>query len=95
MRRFLLLIALLFASPALAQLPAPRTNAIQPALVAETRAVAGQPVDLAIVMHTRAGWHGYGQSLVIRHDGHVLSRAIADTGNEIVFADLPISAGDK
>ena len=60
-RRFLLLLAFL-AAPAFAQLPPPRTNAIQPELVAETRAVPGQPVDLAIVMHTRKGWHGYWQN---------------------------------
>jgi DsbC/DsbD-like thiol-disulfide interchange protein len=52
-------LALLFASPALAQLPSQRANAIAPELVAETRAVPGQSVDLAIVMHTRPGWHGY------------------------------------
>ena len=33
MRRLLFLIALLFAAPALAQLPAPRVNAIAPAVV--------------------------------------------------------------
>ncbi|MDQ3080116.1 MAG: thioredoxin family protein [Pseudomonadota bacterium] len=59
MRRLLILFALVFASPALGQLPLPRVNAIAPELVVETRAVAGQPVDLAIVMHTRPGWHGY------------------------------------
>ncbi len=59
MRNLLILFALLFASPALAQLSPPRANAIAPELVAETRAVAGQSVDLAIVMHTRPGWHGY------------------------------------
>ncbi len=59
MHRLLILFALLFASPALAQLPPPGANAIAPELVAETRAVAGQSVDLAIVMHTRPGWHGY------------------------------------
>jgi len=62
MHRLLLLFALLFAAPALAQLPAPRANAIAPELVAESRAVAGQSVDLAIVMHTRPGWHGYWQN---------------------------------
>ena len=62
MRRLFFLILLLFAAPALAQLPPPHTNAIQPELVAETRAVAGKPLDLAIVMHTRAGWHGYWQN---------------------------------
>ncbi len=35
------------------------------------------------------GWHGYGQSLVIRRDGKVLARAKSDLGNEIIFADLP------
>ena len=59
MHRLLILFALLFAAPALAQLPPPRTNAIAPELVSEGRAVAGQSVDLAIVMHTRPGWHGY------------------------------------
>ena len=59
MHRLLILFALLFATPALAQIPPPRLNAIQPELVAETRAVPGQPLDLAIVMRTRPGWHGY------------------------------------
>ena len=59
MHRLLILFALLFAPAALAQLPPPGANAIAPELVAETRAVAGQSVDLAIVMHTRPGWHGY------------------------------------
>ena len=58
MLRFLLMVLAFVSSPALAQL-APRVNAIAPELVAETRAVAGQSVDLAIVMHTRPGWHGY------------------------------------
>ncbi len=59
MRNLLVLFALLFASPAFAQLSPPRANAIAPQLVAESRAVPGQSVDLAIVMHTRPGWHGY------------------------------------
>ncbi len=61
LRLFHCLLALmaLLATPALAQLPAPRTNAIQPELVAETRVVPGGEVELAIVMHTQAGWHGY------------------------------------
>jgi len=62
MLRFLFLILALLSAPALAQLPPPRANAIAPELVAETRAVPGQPLDLAIVMHTRAGWHGYWQN---------------------------------
>ena len=49
---------MLFAAPAAAQL-GPRTNAIQPELVAEGPAVPGGDVELAIVMHTRPGWHGY------------------------------------
>ena len=56
---WMIIIALLFATPTLAQSPAPHVNAIQPELVAETHAVAGGEVELALVMHTRAGWHGY------------------------------------
>ena len=56
--RWLLLIVALWAFPALAQLPQ-QPNAIVPELVAEGPAVAGGEVELAIVMHTRAGWHGY------------------------------------
>ncbi len=58
--RFLLWIAcLLVAAPAWAgALPGGR-NAIQPELVAEGSAQPGQPIDLAIVMHTTPGWHGY------------------------------------
>ena len=55
-RLFLLLMALIgLAAPAVAQ----RSNAIQPELVAETRGVPGGVVELAIVMHTSPGWHGY------------------------------------
>ena len=53
---FLLPIAA-FVQPALAQLP--RQNAIQPELIAEGPAVPGGEVELAILMHTRPGWHGY------------------------------------
>ena len=53
--RFLLLL-LMIASPAAAQ---PRANAIQPELVAEGTVRPGGEVELAIVMHTRQGWHGY------------------------------------
>jgi len=53
-RILLFLLALL--TPALA---AARTNAIQPELVAEGPAAPGGEVELAIVMHTRPGWHGY------------------------------------
>ncbi|WP_294122998.1 thioredoxin family protein [Sphingomonas sp.] len=38
---------------------APRENAIRPELVAEGSAVPGGEVELAIVMHTSPGWHGY------------------------------------
>src|SRR5687768_16190034 len=62
MLRHVLLILAFLATPALAQLPPPRVNAIAPELVAESRAVPGQPVDLAIVMHTSPGWHGYWQN---------------------------------
>ncbi len=59
LHRLLFLIALIWATPALAQLPPPSVNAIQPEIVAETAATLGRPLDLAIVMHTRPGWHGY------------------------------------
>ena len=55
--RFLLLLLALIAAPAAAQ-PA-RVNAIQPELVAEGPVRPGGEVELAIVMHTREGWHGY------------------------------------
>jgi DsbC/DsbD-like thiol-disulfide interchange protein/cytochrome c biogenesis protein CcdA len=55
-RLFLILMALVgAAAPAAAQRP----NAIQPELVAETRGIPGGVVELAIVMHTSPGWHGY------------------------------------
>ena len=59
MIRFLLLFIALLLVPALAQA---RTNAIQPELVAEGPAVPGGEVELAILMHTRPGWHGYWQN---------------------------------
>ena len=55
LRRLILLFALLL-TPALAQA---RVNAIQPELVAEGPALPGGEVELAILMHTRPGWHGY------------------------------------
>ena len=58
MVRFLLLL-LFLAAPAAAQ---PRVNAIQPELVAEGPVRPGGEVELAIVMHTREGWHGYWQN---------------------------------
>src|SRR5688572_5632780 len=56
MLRFFLLLLALFAAPATA-----RVNAIQPELV-EGPAESGGEVELAIVMHTRQGWHGYWQN---------------------------------
>jgi len=57
LRRLLIFLALLLA-PALAGAQ-PRQNAIEPQLVAEGPAAPGGEVELAIVMHTRPGWHGY------------------------------------
>ncbi len=59
MTRLILLLLALLGTPALAQLPPPRVNAIQPELTAEGPAIAGKPVELALAMHTRKGWHGY------------------------------------
>jgi DsbC/DsbD-like thiol-disulfide interchange protein/cytochrome c biogenesis protein CcdA len=56
LRRLLILLALLLA-PTLAQ-----ARGIDPQLMAEGPAPAGGEVELAIVMHTRAGWHGYWQN---------------------------------
>ena len=57
LRRLLLALTILVAVPAAAQLP--RQNAIQPELVLESRAVPGGEAELAILMHTKPGWHGY------------------------------------
>jgi len=38
------------------------------------------------------GWHGYGQSEIIANDGKILARVKNDLGNEIIYADLPITA---
>ena len=54
----LLLLLGILAAPATAQL-APRQNAIRPELIAEGPAVPGGEVELAILMHTDPGWHGY------------------------------------
>jgi DsbC/DsbD-like thiol-disulfide interchange protein/cytochrome c biogenesis protein CcdA len=51
-------LAVLLAQSATAQL-APRQNAIRPELIAEGPAVPGGEVELAILMHTKPGWHGY------------------------------------
>ncbi|MEN6451432.1 MAG: carbon-nitrogen hydrolase family protein [Thermoguttaceae bacterium] len=36
------------------------------------------------------GWHGFGQSLILRRDGQTLARANSDLGNEVIYADLPV-----
>ncbi len=59
MARLLLIILALLAAPASAQ---PRVNAIQPELVAEGPVRPGGEVELAILMHTADGWHGYWQN---------------------------------
>ena len=58
-RFFLWIVCLFFAAPALAGALPERRNAIQPELVAEGSARPGEAIDLAIVMHTTPGWHGY------------------------------------
>ncbi|HUG44894.1 MAG TPA: protein-disulfide reductase DsbD domain-containing protein [Sphingomicrobium sp.] len=55
LRRFLILFSLLLV-PGLGQA---RDNAIQPELIAEGPAVPGGKVELAILMRTKPGWHGY------------------------------------
>ena len=60
LRLLLLLLALLSAAPAAAQLGGPPN--ITPTLVAEGPAVPGQEVELAILMTPREGWHGYWQN---------------------------------
>jgi DsbC/DsbD-like thiol-disulfide interchange protein/cytochrome c biogenesis protein CcdA len=52
--RKLLLFLLLLVAPALAH-----ARGIDPQLVAEGPAPAGGEVEIAIVMHTKPGWHGY------------------------------------
>ena len=59
MLRFLFLLLFLVAPVAAQPLPAPGKTAIRPELIAETRAVPGGEVELAILMHTTPGWHGY------------------------------------
>ena len=57
LRRLIFLLAFLLAVPAAAQLP--RQNAIEPELIVEGPAVPGGDTELAILMHTKPGWHGY------------------------------------
>ncbi|MCY7271472.1 MAG: thioredoxin family protein [Sphingomonas bacterium] len=60
MIRFLFLLLMLIAAPAVAQpMPAPGKTAIVPELVVEASAVPGGEVELAILMRTTPGWHGY------------------------------------
>ena len=59
-RRLILIVSLLL-TPSLA-VAQPRENAIQPQLVAEGPAVPGGEVELAILMRTKPGWHGYWQN---------------------------------
>ena len=65
MRRLLILFLLMLAAPAAAQFDRIggeqplRGNAIQPELVVDSGAVPGGATDLAILMHTKPGWHGY------------------------------------
>ena len=56
-RLLLTFLLMLVAAPAAAQ--APRQNAIQPELLVEQAAVPGGEVELAILMRTTPGWHGY------------------------------------
>ncbi len=57
MKHLLLFFLIIFGSPAFAQLP--QGNAIQPELVVENHANPGSATELAILMHTQPGWHGY------------------------------------
>ena len=59
MARLVLILLMLLGAPAAAQ---QRVNAIQPELVAEGPVKPGGEVELAIVMHTQKGWHGYWQN---------------------------------
>ena len=56
-RFFFLLLLAIVAAPAAAQ--APRQNAIQPELLVEARVAPGGEAELAILMRTKPGWHGY------------------------------------
>ena len=57
--RLFLVLAALFAVPAQAQLPQRGQNAIVPELIAEGPAAPGGEIELAILMRTKPGWHGY------------------------------------
>src|SRR5436190_24349100 len=58
-RSILFVLAFLsLVSPAYAQL-GPRENAIKPELIAERPVRPGGEVEIAILMRTSPGWHGY------------------------------------
>lgn len=57
LKRMILFLAAITPSVGHAQLS--RQNAIQPELVLESHSVPGGEVELAILMHTTPGWHGY------------------------------------
>jgi DsbC/DsbD-like thiol-disulfide interchange protein/cytochrome c biogenesis protein CcdA len=57
--RLLLFLLALLASPAAAQLRAPRPPNITPQLVVDGPVQPGSEVDLAILMTPEPGWHGY------------------------------------
>ena len=57
--RLLLVLLLALAVPVAAQFPPAGTTAIRPELVLETPAIPGGKVELAILMRTTPGWHGY------------------------------------
>ncbi len=59
MIRWLHLFLLVFMAQSAAAQLAPRQNAIQPELIAEGPATPGGEIELAILMHTDPGWHGY------------------------------------
>ncbi|MCA1653905.1 MAG: protein-disulfide reductase DsbD family protein [Sphingomicrobium sp.] len=61
-RTFVALLLWTLAAPAVAGGLPNGANAIAPELVAEGSARPGQPLDLAVVMHTTPGWHGYWQN---------------------------------
>ncbi len=41
------------------------------------------------------GWHGYGQSEIIRRTGEIAAHVKNDLGNEIIYANLPIPKGKQ
>ncbi|HET7708561.1 MAG TPA: protein-disulfide reductase DsbD domain-containing protein [Sphingomicrobium sp.] len=56
---FRLIVILLALITAPASVDAQRRNAIEPILVAETASPPGRDIELAILMRTSPGWHGY------------------------------------